>query len=199
MSHNGDIAARLAQRIGEGDATAESELYHHYGRPLRLMLVRRTRDPQLAADLCQEAFVIAIRKLRAGEVRKPDALAAFLRQTAVNLSIEHYRREKRYTAQDDGIIELHAPHTEEKAQQVDQVQVRALLEQVLDQLGQPRDREILYRFYLLDQDKMIICQALQLSAAHFDRVLYRAKQRMRDMLEEQADVRAVLLGEVNHG
>lgn len=187
-------APELAARILKGDATAESQLVERYARPIRLILLKHTGNPQLASDLAQDTFIIAIKKLRAGEVRNPDALGAFLRQTAVNLSIEHFRREKRYVSQDDGIISLRAPHKDRKAERMDTQQARKMLDDVLDRLARPRDREILERFYLLEEDKSVICSALGLSDAHFDRVLYRARQRMRELLEDNVELRSLLFG-----
>jgi RNA polymerase sigma-70 factor (ECF subfamily) len=74
-----------------------------------------------------------------------------------------------------------------------------MLENAMEQLAQPRDREILHRFYLLEEDKSVICSALDLSAAHFDRVLYRAKQRMRELLNDHVELRSLLLGGLSDG
>ena len=192
MDATPNSAPELAARILGGDATAESQLVERYDRPIRLILLKRTRNPQLAGDLAQDTFVLAIQKLRAGELRNPEALPAFLRQIAVNLSIEHFRKEKRYVSSDDGIISLQMPHRDRKAEHVDRREIRKLLENVLSQLAQPRDREVLRRFYLLDEDKPRICSDLDLSAAHFDRVLYRAKQRMRALIDNQANLKSTL-------
>ena len=194
-----ETAPELAARILRGDATAENELVARYARPVRLILLKHTGNPQLANDLAQDTFVIAIQKLRAGEVRNPEALGGFLRQTAINLSIEHFRKEKRYVRQDDGIIELQAPLEDTQAEHMDRRLARRVLENAMTQLAQPRDREILHRFYLLEEDKAVICSALDLSAAHFDRVLYRARQRMRELLNDHLDLRSLLLGGLTDG
>jgi DNA-directed RNA polymerase specialized sigma24 family protein len=49
-----------------------------------------------------------------------------------------------------------------------------------------RDRELLIRFYVHDQDKQKICRELGLKSLHFNRVLFRAKNRFRKLLEESA-------------
>ena len=185
---------QIALDIKAGDADAERLLVEQFERPVKLILMKRTRDSQLSSDLAQDTFILTIQKLRAGDLRNPAALPGFIRQIAVNLSIEHFRKEKRYVSSDDGIISLHATHRDQKAEQMDRRQVREMLEEVLSQLAQPRDREILTRFYLLDEDKPNICSALDLSAAHFDRVLYRAKQRMRDLMATRQDLKSLLLG-----
>ena len=63
-------------------------------------------------------------------------------------------------------------------------------------MGVVRDREILRRYYLSDDDKQRICQDLQLTSAHFDRVLFRAKQRMRELIDQQPGLKAILFGEL---
>ena len=185
-------ALDLANRIEAGDGVAESELIQRYEKVIKLILLKRTGSAQLANDLCQDTFVVALRRLRAGELRKPQSLSAFIRQTAVNISIDHYRKEKRYVHQDDGTISLHHTHIDHKARGIDNQTMRAVLEITLDQLAMSRDREILRRFYLADEDKDKICEDLQLSSTHFDRVLYRARQRMRILINQQKGLKALL-------
>jgi RNA polymerase sigma-70 factor, ECF subfamily len=54
--------------------------------------------------------------------------------------------------------------------------VRRLLQEMSE-----RDRQILYRFYIAEEDKDRICADLQLSSLHFNRVLHRARERYRDL------------------
>jgi len=189
-----ETAKQLVLRIGEGDSAAESELVERYSTGIRLILLKRTGNGQLAMDLCQETFIVALEKLRNRKLRNPGSLVAFLRQTAVNLLIMHYRKEKRYIGEEDGIISLQSAPRDRKAQQIDQKHARSLLDGIIEQLVQPRDREILHRFYLLDQDKSRVCSALELSSVHFDRVLYRARKRIREIIDRQPDLRMLLLG-----
>jgi RNA polymerase sigma-70 factor (ECF subfamily) len=184
----------LVSRIVAGDPVAETELFNQYATGVRLMLLKRTGSRQLSHDLCQEVMIVTIKKLRSGGLRKPASLAAFIRQTAVYLCIDHYRREKRYTRQKDGIISLQLSHNDKKAQSIDKRQVGALVEELLDQLSIERDREILRRFYLHEEDKTVICDDMGLSSAHFDRVLYRAKRRMRELIRQRKGLQALLFG-----
>jgi RNA polymerase sigma-70 factor (ECF subfamily) len=189
-----NTACDLACRITSGDSAAETELIEQYSAGVRLMLLKRTGKRQLSNDICQEVMIVTLKKLRAGSLRKPESLPAFIRQTAVYLCIEHFRKEKRYVYQEDGIISLHAPHNDRKAQTIDNQQAGALLEELLDQLSVKRDREILRRFYLLDEDKADICRDLGLSPVHFDRVLYRAKQRMRELIKQRSELKSLFFG-----
>lgn len=189
----------LVQRIGAGDSQAEDELVRHYVPTVRLILLRRTRNPQLANDLCQDTLVIVLRRLRAGELRDPLALSAFIHRTAVNLSIEHFRYEKRFVHLPDEIISRHGTQSDAKVQHIDQIRARKLIDAALAQLGMARDREILKRYFLQDEDKEAICQVLDLTADHFDLVLHRAKQRMRKLIEKQAELKSILLGSYQDG
>lgn len=184
----------VVERIERGDRAAEAELVARYARGVRLILLKRTGDTQVASDLCQETFFVVIRKLRARELRDPLKLAAFVNQVAVNLSIEHFRKESRFVRSPDGIIGLEAPHTDKYGEQVDFEAASAQLQGVLRQLAIDRDREILRRYYLSDDDKAVICRDLDLSPTHFDRVLYRAKQRMRELIDRHAELKALLFG-----
>ena len=187
-------ARDLVSRIVAGDPVAETELVEQYSTGIRLMLLKRTGSRQLSKDICQDVMIVTLKKLRADGLRKPASLPAFIRQTAVYLSIDHFRKEKRYIHQEDGIIAVHTPHNDKKAKTIDHQQAGTLLEELLDQLSVERDREILRRFYLRDEDKAAICRDLGLSSTHFDRVLYRAKQRMRVLIRQRSELKSLLFG-----
>src|SRR5213078_3728356 len=50
----------LLRRAGDGDANAFSALYVRYEAVIAGFLVRRTRNPELAADLTAETFAAAV-------------------------------------------------------------------------------------------------------------------------------------------
>lgn len=184
----------LVSRIQAGDPAAEAELVEHYSTSIRLMLLKKTGSRQLSHDICQEAMIVTLKKLRADSLRVPESLPAFIRQTAIYLCIDYYRKEKRYIRQEDGIISHQTTHNDEKARAIDNQQAGALLEDLLGQLSVDRDREILRRFYLDDEDKAVICRDLGLSHVHFDRVLYRAKKRMRELIKQRSELKSLLFG-----
>jgi hypothetical protein len=51
----------------------------------------------------------------------------------------------------------------------------------------------LVRYYLDDESKEEICAALGLSDEHFNRVIFRAKNRFRELLERRGYVKSDLL------
>ena len=58
----------------------------------------------------------------------------------------------------------------------------SLLENI-DGLNLERDRQILLRFYMQEQTKDEICDALLLDKDHFDRVISRARKRLRERIQ----------------
>lgn len=174
----------LAQRIGAGDRAAETQLVERYARGLLYLLKRRTRNAELALDLRQETFRIAIEKLRAREITEPERVGAFLRGIAVNLAIADGRKTaRRATTADTEAVELVPDPDDGPAEAVASEQTRAAVRALLAELSVARDRDILVRFYIEDEDKDSICMALGVDSAHFNRVLFRAKQRFRELLE----------------
>lgn len=184
------ISADLVARIGRGERAAEAEMIRRYERGLLYLLKRRTGDTELALDLRQDTFRIAIEKLRASPLNEPERLTAYLRGVALNLAIAHQRKSaRRATTADSDAVEAAADHRKGPFDDVSGEQLQHAVHQLLDELRTPRDREILTRLYIQDEDKESICLSLGVDSTHFNRVLFRAKQRFRDLLlrAEQKD------------
>ena len=186
------ISADFVKRIGQGDRRAEEELVRRYQRGLIYLLKRRTRDPQLALDLTQETFRIAIEKLRQSPIEQVERLAGYLRGTALNLAIGDGRKHaRRGTTVSSDAVDAAADDAAGPFDHVSTEQVQRLVRKLLDELPVPRDREILVRTYLQDEDKSSICEALGVDSAHYNRVLFRAKQRFRELLTSAASARGL--------
>jgi hypothetical protein len=64
---------------------------------------------------------------------------------------------------------------------------------MLEEMPVARDREVLVRFYLDDEDRETICRELRLSEEHFNRVIFRARNRFRELVEHRGFRKADLL------
>ncbi len=197
MQQTLDQTRDWVQRIAQGDRLAEAELVECFYAGVHLILLKRTGSVSLANDLCQDTFMVVLRKLQAGELLKAGSLPAFIRQTAVNLAIQHFRKEKRFVFSADEIIGQQVALKEQQDKKIDQPTIRKLLSDALDELAVPRDREVLYRYYLGEEEKEAICKDLGLSPTHFDRVLYRARLRIRELIDQQDDLKKLLLSGVD--
>jgi len=93
-----------------GDDTAYGELVRRRQDAIRHLLRRLTRDPALADDLAQQAFVLAWKSIRA--LKSPAAFGAWLRKLAVNCWLQHARIKKHEVAlADEALCEGHASST----------------------------------------------------------------------------------------
>jgi RNA polymerase sigma-70 factor (ECF subfamily) len=183
-----DDAARLVARIQAGDRAAEAELVARFSHGLLLMLRRLAQNPALADDLHQETLSLVLEKIRRSEVREPDKLAGFIRSTARNLFIAGRRKEARYRTLDDG--EEGAPPVpgliDRSPAPLDRVLASEEARQVQRLLGElryDRDRQVLFRFYLSDESKEEICEDLGIEPEHFNQVIFRARERLRELWE----------------
>ncbi len=182
----------MTRRIQAGSRLAETEFAETYSRALLLLLLNKTRNPDIAKDCCQQTLLIALIKLRAGEIVKPESLLSFLRSTATNVAKTHFRKERRYISLNEEVFSAPIGTGNDAEQDIDCETTRLMLNDILGLLTVERDKEILRRFYLRDEDKSIIRRDLDISAAHFDRVIYRAKGRLRRLLNGHEDIKYLL-------
>jgi RNA polymerase sigma-70 factor, ECF subfamily len=185
-----DDPAALVARIEGGDREAEAELVEGYRLGLSYLLRKITGDPVLSEDLLQETFQVALRRIRAGELREPEKLSGFIRQMAKNLALREHRRSGRREEgadwePDRGPVDP----GESQLSRVLREEAAGLVHRVLGELRSRRDRQLLYRYYIAEHAKEEICRDLGLSSLNFNLVLFRARERFRKLVEEAEDRR----------
>lgn len=184
LAEEARTAARIVHAVRDGDSGAESELVERYSRGLRFFLMRRLKDQERVSDLLQESLAIAIEKLRSTDLDNPERLAGYLRGIAVRVAMNAGRRREREPfTMDSEAIERIPDDEPRQFQCVATEQAAVAVRKLLASMPVKRDRELLMRFYVKDQDKAEICEALGLDGLHFNRVLFRAKGRFRKLLE----------------
>jgi len=177
--------ASLAERIRAGDAAAEKDLVERYSRGVRVILRNAGADRFAEDDLHQETFRIALEKIRKGDLREPSLLNRFIAGLARNLATDHFRRKARLPSEDPETLEdIQSPHPSALDRLVDFEEAHCV-RQVLEELGTKRDRDLLRRFYLSSEDKEKICADFRLSSLQFNRVLFRAQERYRELYERR--------------
>ncbi len=155
---------------------------------LKALILRRVRDPELAADILQDAAVTTLEKLRAGVIAHPDGVGGYLYRVALNHLRNYRRKDRAAVSSADALEELADSDGEPPWNELMRLQWAQLARRTLDELPTARDREVLVRFYLHDEEKDQICASLQLSTTHFNRVVFRARNRFRALLEERGVV-----------
>lgn len=181
------MAEELVARIRAGDRTAETHLLERYGRGVAMILDRHTGRRPEAEDLFQETFRLTLEKLRGGELREPAKLPGFVAQVARNLAIEHYRKAaRRQTDPDSDAVARATDGGKGPLRDLLAREHAALVRRVIHELGSERDRQILFRFYIAEEDKDAIAADFGLTGLQFNRVLHRARQRYKALYEARA-------------
>ncbi len=175
------VATVLVNRILSGDMSAETEMVERYGRGLRFMLRRRANNTAIAEDVAQETWRIVIEKIRAGALRDSSKLSAFIVQIGKNQLLMFFRSKKNQTISSDEANEEVIPLRQQPQQLLEKHNLKLVVNTLISELKKPRDRELLMRFYLREEDKETICHDFELSELHFNRVLFRARQRFKQL------------------
>jgi RNA polymerase sigma-70 factor, ECF subfamily len=178
---------------GRADAISRlSAVYRDYPG-LRALILRRVRDPEVAADILQDAAVTTLEKLRSGEIAHPEKLGGYLYRVALNHLRNHRRKDRTALSSPEGLDDLRDFDDDPDWERVGRPEWAAAARRVLEELPGERDRQVLIRFYLNDEAKEQICRDLRLSQDNFNRVIFRARNRFRELLEQRGFWKADLL------
>jgi RNA polymerase sigma-70 factor, ECF subfamily len=156
-----------------------------------VIVARAGRGRVSVEDLCQDVLTMAIEKIRAREVRGPERLSGFVAGLARTIVLDHIRKTSLRSAIAARMPAPQAPHGHDAVEQLLQQERAAMVRAVLNELESDRDREILFRFYLAEQDKERICRDLGLTPVHFNRVLFRARERYRELYRRWMEARGL--------
>ncbi|GAB2686962.1 RNA polymerase sigma factor [Aliiglaciecola aliphaticivorans] len=179
----------LVDRIASGETRAEQQLVNKYWKSLFFILKKQSDDDELANDIAQDTFLIVIDSIRNGKIENSSALGAYIRQTGINLLIAHFRKESRRKTEFSDSIDLEYPDPSQSL--INSLHSEKLLEivqQIINELPAQRDRDMLYRYFVYGQTKKVICNEFDLSPEHFDRVLYRARNRLKQLVQHKLDI-----------
>jgi RNA polymerase sigma-70 factor, ECF subfamily len=143
-----------------------------------------------AEDLTQETLQVVVERVRSRTIDDPRKVFAFAAATARNLALNAARKVLRQqTVVDSELVDEIAQNLEMEQNELSDSDDRHLAQAVmtlLDELPTARDRQVLVRFYLEGADKQTLCREFGLSPKHFDRVLMRARTRLRTIVERRA-------------
>src|SRR5258708_7729260 len=146
---------------------AEAELFQRYRAGVLVIIRQVIGSLPAVEDIGQEAFVLSIAKVRGGEVREPERLSGFIAALARNLAIAHLRKFAR--EETGGEVQASDPRAGPLADFLRKERAETV-RQVLKEMNPARDRQVLYRFYIAEEEKESICAELGLSSLHFNRV-----------------------------
>lgn len=168
---------RVIAGIRQGDSTYETEFYRRYHQRVISFLQSYTRHRSHAEDIAQNALMIVLVRLRSSGIENPVKLSAYVFQTA---KYSYYGGLRSAANQYQSHVQLEDVSTGSDCTDTTIRQERhRLVNQLINRMEIPRDREILQRTYTYDEPKASICQSLSLTSLHFDCVIDRARKRFR--------------------
>jgi len=181
VSDTNDWMAWL-QRVTAGDAGAEAELVGRYREGVVIIIGRIVSNESVVDDLFQETFRIVLEKLRDGEVREPERLSGFICSVARNLAIDSVRKMRRARDQEEiGNAEQIRDPQLDPFEQLWRKQRAEVVRQTISELKVERDRQVLSRYYIAEDDKEQICAELGLTSQQFNSVIFRALKRYKEL------------------
>jgi RNA polymerase sigma-70 factor (ECF subfamily) len=171
----------LVDSIQKGELCGMEELYRVFSRGVRFYLCRQL-GPQDLDDKVHDTFLIVVQAIRKGELREPDRLMGFVRTVVrrqVAAQIDRSVQSRREQAELDSRMfvadQRDSPEEAAIVRQQEKV-AEAVLRGISD-----RDREILTRFYLMEQTQQEICLEMNLSETQFRLLKSRAKARFGEL------------------
>ncbi|WP_051669699.1 RNA polymerase sigma factor [Bryobacter aggregatus] len=172
--------AALVIRIQLNEDAALEELYALFSRGIKFLIVRQLGRQDIE-DRVHDTFVTVVQSIQRGDLRDPARLMGFVR-TIVRRHIANFIG-KNYTRRRDELLsenQSQFPDTQLTPEEVAiQTQNAKIMEEVLRTVSR-RDREILTRFYLLEQSQEQICAEMELNETQFRLLKSRAKQRFSE-------------------
>ncbi len=181
----------LVERIRTSQTDGMAELYELFSKGIRFYLCRQL-GPQELDDKVHDTFVVVVLAIRRGELREPQRLMGFVRtivrrQVAAHIDkVVHDRRDQQDM---ESTIRIADPRGNPEDAAMFR-QRNELIQKVLHELG-TRDREILNRFYLLEETQEQICSEMSLSETQFRLLKSRAKARFGELGKKKLAGRAL--------
>ena len=157
----------VVDRVRSGNEDGVEELYAAVSECARGQLFQSV-EPHSVEDHVHEIMLVVIEAIRDGELRDPQCLMGFVRTVTRRRISLHIRaavvRRKRLVSIETS--EARAPMHESPEARLALRQKVVGMRTALQRLGS-RDREILIRFYYLEEEAEEICKEMKLTATQF--------------------------------
>src|SRR5688572_24342720 len=180
----------LVRRVRAGDSCAMEELYHLFSTGIRFYLCRQL-GPQDLDDKVHDIFLIITQSIQRGDLREPERLMGYVRtivrrQVAAYIEIAVNARRNHSDADFSLTLSDQHPNPERRLIAAEATAVALSLLKSLHK----RDREVLIRFYLKEQNPEQICHEMKLSETQFRLIKSRAKARFGELGKRRMAQRA---------
>jgi RNA polymerase sigma-70 factor (ECF subfamily) len=167
----------LARRICAGNLDAEAELFRRMAPRIHLYGLRHLRDAGASEDLTQQVLITTLEALRAGRLREPEKLAAFVlgtcRMTVLAMFRDAQRKERllqQYGADLYKGMPFPIPY-------LDKDQLRRCVKNLNE-----RERSVVVMTFYDEQAGDEVASLLGISEANVRVIRHRAIHRLRDCM-----------------
>ncbi|MFO1094362.1 MAG: sigma-70 family RNA polymerase sigma factor [Planctomycetaceae bacterium] len=171
----------LVRRAQRGDRSAFGELAAGYQSAVFAIVLRRLRNRAEAAEVTQDVFMRALRKL--GQLREPERFAGWLKRIAVRMSINRAVRrphETMFAPESFDAVRTSVDVPLERIVRYERAgQVRAGLSQL-----RPMDRDTLVAFYFEGQSLKEMSDRFSSPVGTIKRRLHTARNRLKAALSD---------------
>jgi RNA polymerase sigma-70 factor, ECF subfamily len=175
---DGDVARAIAAAQAGAAEAEEAELYRRFAPRVRLYGLKHLRDAAAADDLAQQVLLVTIERLRAGEVRNPDAIGSFILGTSRMQAGALARRARRR----EGLVALfYTPERFVEPPDIEPGDIGAL-ERCLHRLSD-RDRRVLLLTFYAEKGSPEIATELGVTGTVVRVTRHRALARLRDCID----------------
>jgi RNA polymerase sigma-70 factor (ECF subfamily) len=170
-----DVAASL-----RGDGRAYERLVRRHQQQIAARMWRFTRDRTDLEELVHDVFVEAYTGLGGYKGRGP--FAHWLNRIATRVGYRFWKRRKRQARQTVPLRDWDGPAPAAGAGPLETAQAGQLVHELLDRLG-PRDRLVLTLMYLEEMTVNEIAEQVGWSATMVKVQAYRARKKLRALLD----------------
>jgi RNA polymerase sigma factor (sigma-70 family) len=181
-----DIHREIIELSKEGNPKAQYQLYKLYSKAMFNICVRMLNSREEAEDLLQESFTDAFLKLNS--FRYESSFGAWLKRIVINKCINSIQKKK---------VELvfpeHQVEPSPKEEKVDYGQIEMDIRKIHNAMEKlPDGYRVIFSLYALEgYDHSEIAQILEISESTSKSQYLRAKQKIRDLLNNNHDERPI--------
>ena len=180
-----DPSPDLIDKAQRGNREALRSLLEQIDPAVRQWALAHTGDPDSAADLSQEVFLLLIRKI--GSYRGDSRFLTWLFSVPRNQALEELRRRRRQEKKMNRLkVELKAgpTHSSQRPGDVDRQRLRGLIGVLVDELP-PRQREVFQLSEMQGLSSPEIGEILELAPTSVRAALLKARRSLRKKMLER--------------
>jgi RNA polymerase sigma-70 factor (ECF subfamily) len=171
----------LVHRAQQGDRCAFGELAASYQSAVFAIVLRRLRNRAEAAEVTQDVFMRALRKL--GQLREPERFAGWLKRIAVRMSINRAVRRPHETMCAPESFDGVRTSSDQPLERIVRTERAGQVRDGLSQL-RPMDRDTLLAFYFEGQSLKEMSDRFSSPVGTIKRRLHTARNRLKAAMSD---------------